>query len=453
MKYLPMILLLLIPISVFPQSMSSDCGCNAALAKDLITIVSTSNERVQYAFLNIIDEKLFLEAKSNASLFASIPIADVLVKASATYSDFETKRREYFQKQEINYTSTKEQSYQEVQVVSTAVQYQEWGKCMKNCFQSKPDHIFAWKEQEDKDSVTVKIHWVSPSSATGAAKLTSSLIGGSVTGAPSNKLFPINEKIEINGDKTVIITRVPGKTIKAVVSVPGRSDSIWSAWDDNTGSNNATLVLERPTTVYTKITPDTCRFSAWTDNNSEVDCNGGPCSPDGKWRATLRAVNITAPTGFILRNARFTHCYSKCYGFGCFITNNFDCPDGSGGKCYEGGWCGWSGIDQNNIINEVSATGVFRAWSYPIMQEYCAELWKVDNQTAKDERAFGLPSKGHSFIFEVPFGYSSATLKYKIEGQDGVINPGNQQSADGLLQLIFSTTSSGTKYYQYKIVN
>ena len=53
-----------------------------------------------------------------------------------------------------------------------------------------------------------------------------------------------------------------------------------------------------------------------TDNNDHVSCRGGDCSPDGKWRASVRDLRLTAPAGYYLRNARL----SCAGGAGCAFT-------------------------------------------------------------------------------------------------------------------------------------
>src|SRR5215472_3920963 len=92
----------LLPVSLVAEETAAET-CRPALMKDILSTVSTDQQR--YSYFSQIDEKTFEQLKIDASASASIPLlGDMLgiIKASANYSQFVEKRREYFQR--IGYT-------------------------------------------------------------------------------------------------------------------------------------------------------------------------------------------------------------------------------------------------------------------------------------------------------------------------------------------------------------
>lgn len=105
--------------ALYAQRQSEECGCNAALAKDMVSTISTDKQ--QYAFLSIIDQATFEQYKRDVSLVATIPIAKALIEASADYSDFQQRRSRLYT--QVGYSATREQEYRQLQVVTSPVAY------------------------------------------------------------------------------------------------------------------------------------------------------------------------------------------------------------------------------------------------------------------------------------------------------------------------------------------
>ena len=447
MRFFRLLILLTIPAVTFAQSQSVDCGCNAALAKDTISVFSS--EKQQYAFLKVIDKETYESYKSSGGFGISVPIVDAIVKASANWDDFQQRREKYLET--VGYKATAEQIYQELQIVTSPVAYKFWSECMSACARRNIG-LFAWKEEEDKESVAIVVYYHGAPGAS-AASLDTSLLGGTVAGVPKGRLFPKKTVIENNGSLSKLVQRnKAGETVKATVGAAGFTDLIWGEWADSTSTNSAKLILERPSTIEKKV-EDRCGASGWTNNNHDKDCEGSPCSPDGKWRASIRTVTITAPAGHALKNPRNGRCWSRCYSFSCLLMTNLEnCPDGSGKFCYQGGYCPWSGVD-STVATSNQITWSYRAWSGPIIREFCSDLVRIETQTVRDEQPVAIPATG-SFVLEVSPHYTSAVLNYQINGTPGVMKVGDKTSADGKLSLVTTippTGGGGSTYFQYKI--
>lgn len=431
--------LLLFSIAAFAQRQSDDCGCNAALAKDVISTISS--DRQQYAFLSVIDQRTFEELKSSSTsdLFASIQIVGALIASSSSWNEFQQKRTSYFQ--QIQYIGSRDQEFQQLQIVTATIAYPAWSECMRACARNKQG-LFAWKTSEDKDSVLLTLYY---HGAPGArrARVDSALQGGSVDGAQSGRVFPRGTTIENNGSLPAIVKRSGNATIKATFGVAGyAADPILSEIIQSGSPSAAKLKLERPSVVETPVGP-LCQISEYSADRHEADCpRGGPCSPDKRWGAALTLVTLTAAPGHVLRNARFDRCWGRVFSFNPPRLRDIE------GR----GECAFTQVDSIAFgAGEKTVTGVFRSWSRPIKRGFCADHIRRDEQTAQEVRDVRVPRTGKSFVFEVPIGFTSARLEYMIDGKEGILQAGDESSADGVLTLVTRIRGQVSTAYQYTI--
>jgi hypothetical protein len=436
---LAMLTLAIVGGAAFAQRQSDDCGCSAALAKDVISTISS--DRQQYAFLNVIDQRTFEEVKKNSSsgFFAAIPIVGALIDSSSSWNEFQQKRTSYFQ--QIQYSGSRDQEFQQLQIVTSTVAYPAWSECMRACARNKQG-LFAWKTSEDRDSVLLIIYY---HGAPGArrARVDSAVLGGSVDGAPSGRVFPRGATIENNGSLPAIIKRSANATIKATFAVAGyAADPILSEISQSGSSSVAKLKLERPAVVETPVGP-LCQISEYSADRHEADCpRGGPCSPGNQWGAAQTSVTLTATPGHFLRNARFERCWGRVFSF-----NPPQLRDVEGR-----GECAFTQVDSITFgAGEKTVTGVFRSWSRPIKRGFCADHIRRDEQAAQEVRDVRVPGTGKSFVFEVPIGFTSARLEYHIDGKQGILSAGDKRSADGVLTLVTKISGQGATAYQYEI--
>ena len=415
------------------QPKSDDCGCGAALAKDTRFVIS--RDKQAYAFLSLIDEKLFEEFKADSSATIGIPIAKGLLDASGDFNVFNQKRKEYFEK--VGYTANRDQEYIELQTVTSEVAYPFWSKCVESCATNKIG-LYAWKAKDTPDRTTVIVYYHgAPGSP--PAKIDSSVKGGKVDGAVIGKLFAKDTLILNNGSLAVIIEKVPKTNLDATVSAGGFVDTIFSGWLDESSNNTGVLKLERPSIVDTQV-DDVCAVFG-TPYLDSKNCEHAPCSDDGKWQAADTPVSLTAPKGHVLRNPRLTSCTAiKITGFSVVMIPNDI-------TCYE-----WTRVNQNSLLNgETSAFLMLRTWTVATERRYCANCFRRDTQTATDTSPITIPASG-TFVITMPRGYTSGVLQYKIAGTNGVIKVGAKMSDDGILTLVSNVqTPNGTGYYQYKI--
>jgi hypothetical protein len=178
----------------------ADCGCGAALAKDISSSVHGESQKMR--FLQVIDEDTFSEAKHNSSFSLGLPIADDLVKASADWGDFQTQRAKLFRHSgyQIDTNLTDLKHFE----VTSPLAYQYWGECMRLCAQGGTG-LFAWKEREDRNAIVVHIYYKVPASDRNQSV---SLSGTLKRGAsPEEEIF--DPDTQINSEQTIskIISR------------------------------------------------------------------------------------------------------------------------------------------------------------------------------------------------------------------------------------------------------
>lgn len=177
------------------------CGCDAALAKDVFSLTHSKEKEV--AFLKIIDQKTFEEAKSKGGFGVSIPVVDAILNASANWADFNTKRTSYFQS--IGYNASEKESMDVFISATSAIAYSAWAQCKQNCALSHTG-LTIWKESEDRDSIVVSIFFQAPVGVS-KVKLTGNISNGSTQGLPGGNLVPANTFILASEKKSFLITR------------------------------------------------------------------------------------------------------------------------------------------------------------------------------------------------------------------------------------------------------
>jgi hypothetical protein len=134
--------------------------CNAALAKDLSTTISTSEQDLE--FLRLVDYRTFNEAHDKGSFGATLPISDVILKASTDWENFRQNRTSYLEK--IGYKAhSKTSDFQHFEITAP-IAYTEWGKCIQALASRSKEGLFIWKVKDDQNSVIAKIYYKVPES-------------------------------------------------------------------------------------------------------------------------------------------------------------------------------------------------------------------------------------------------------------------------------------------------
>src|SRR5208282_3031618 len=134
--------------------------CNAALAKDLTTIISTSEQDIE--FLRLVDRRTFEQAHDKLSFGATLPISDAILKASTDWDKFQENRSSYLEKSGYK-SHSKASDFQHFEITS-AIAYTEWGKCIQTLASRSKEGLFVWKVKDDENSVVAKIYYKVPDS-------------------------------------------------------------------------------------------------------------------------------------------------------------------------------------------------------------------------------------------------------------------------------------------------
>lgn len=160
------IALSLIVPPVLAQPVNDVSVCNAALAKDIATESHSQEQDLDY--ISIVDEHTFEQAKQNGSFGVSVPFADDLLELSGNWSDFQSKRTDYFNA--INYHSHLTQGDFQHFEVTSPLAYPAWSDCIKTLASQNQNGLYAFKEQEDENAVVLTIYYKVPEDSIPSAK-------------------------------------------------------------------------------------------------------------------------------------------------------------------------------------------------------------------------------------------------------------------------------------------
>jgi hypothetical protein len=309
-KYVSSLSLIFLTIGLVqgPQSSaapsSSPDPCAVALNKDLIVSVRTQSQ--QYSYLSIIDKETYQELKRNGGLAATIPIVDALVKASANYDDFSKKREAFFQEQRYNSDIREAEQYLSIQ--TNPIAYKYWSACTLE-YARQNVGFYVWKEQEDRQTVTISYYFHSPSGTQTSWNTYSQLTGGKVEGCPNGQVFPRGKKLTANAGGTIIIQRINNQPLVAVLGPEGYSAKpIVSSWSDVAESVVGRVTVSVTTNASVPRLIGTRSTSAVSEDRHNQRCPGGnaPCSPDRKWSASGVPLAISVAAPHFLQEAHVT---------------------------------------------------------------------------------------------------------------------------------------------------
>ena len=306
-----LLLVTLLPgASALAQKESRVDICGHALKKDVLTTISTDQQR--YSYFSQIDQITFKELKVLADAEASIPLLGDMVNilaASASYSQFEQKRTEFFSK--VGYSRNLDRELRDLRVVTAPIAYRYWDECVRNLSSSR-GRVEMWTGQEDAETVLVRIRNGLPV----GVKLYSDLFNGSVQGEAPGRAFEDGKELGAGEEIPVLLHRLPdaGTMKLSVQTDPGVRglfvESDWSSAPENvfTGTLALTFGWRERQDRGEVVGRDPWR----TRNLHDVDCEHSPCSSDGKFQMARNTVWVNAQTGYRLENPRATCTESGC---------------------------------------------------------------------------------------------------------------------------------------------
>jgi hypothetical protein len=398
---------------------NDQCGCNPALAKDVLT--SMNSEQLKYSYFSEITENTFTQIKHDASASASIPLLPDMIsilKASASYSDFQENRRLYFAK--IGYSVDAQREQRDVQVVTSPIAYSSWTQCKLNCTETG---VYAFKTKEDATTVYVTIR----NNTATPIKITAYLQHLKAVSA-------LPTRLGANGTRSVTLARTGNKGTTSSITLntdpaydPPPVTSVWG--DAPPAGLTGTLKLTTPLTHREdRGKVDGPKFT--TPNYDNVGYDPQKCSVRfDRWcgGSTVLYVSAEQPTWHL------------------------DSPTLS---CDQTGACTWGADtftatchvlqpDNQAMCDAKFASGVHVDWAEARQYEI------VSNPTIADQPV--LLFSQSQFVLKVPTDATSAIFQYQLPGGGtGTITPGDAASSDGALILLGHNDATDGKYYTYR---
>lgn len=397
--------------------------CNVALAKDRVEILRTIHQR--YAYLNRIDAETYEQLKKDIEAGLTIPMVDVFIKPSASYSDFVERREKFFQ--EINYTADLAHEEQLLQLVTEPVAYTAWAACMHQ-FARQHVGFHAWKTMERPEGIVADYYWNAPVGAK-SARAVSEITGGTVRDAPKGMAFPRGKRFEPNEEGTLEIRRNPGaSTLLATIGARGYNThpllSVYRLYEVV-----GTVVLRLTFATEREVGPR--EIGVTSGNNRSSACQNAPhCSPDRKWRASLDGLTLDAGEGRVFRGA-----HVHCVGMGPELRaaveelKSGNAQERIVAAASENSYahvCASSQVVQAPVDGARTINAQVLSWTRPT--HFVLRATAVEPQGTVDTTQKTMIGPGQTFIVRVPPSASSAVILARACGAETAVTPGESPS-------------------------
>ena len=222
--------LLIVLSTVVPIQSSGQCNCDIAVAKD--KIIQQSSEQTQLAYLNNISSTEYEELKKDHSLKIGIPVLKTAIDVNASFSEFQKRRNDYFNK--IDYkTDSKRETYL-MKTYTTPVAFKYWIECIRSC---KSNDLAVYPIATTNSTVTFKVE----NSTTSDLILNGNIIGGKNLDSAFRKTpqlaFPRNTKVGPGNNFIFTVDR--GNNCQTIVEVKPKAHAHTQQYVFDWGSEDA----------------------------------------------------------------------------------------------------------------------------------------------------------------------------------------------------------------------
>jgi hypothetical protein len=412
--------LLCLAVSCMGQKV--DCSvCNAALAKDEASLV-TSNEEA-CAVLSLIDQDNYEKAKAGGALGVTIPIEGIPIDFSGSYQQFNESRQKYFQ--QVGYTASSKSNLNFHTETTNQIAYQYWSKCMEDCIKGSPGGGFsAWKTYEDENKVSITLYFVGHGDQTKMTVASSSLAYGAVTGLRKGQIVRQGTKLNQNAELNIDINRTDkSHPMVATINPKGwGSVTLVSEWIPK-----ATAILHIVPLETKEVSDGQVSTSALTSDNNNDHRGGEPRSPDNNIKASWTTIVLTVPPGHYLRNVSEPKPLQPPDDY-LIVDAPLQYSD-----------------------DKTSAKVTVRTWTVARQIQLSGESYHIERKPgAEIKQTIGF-FPGKSFVVSVPDGVASAFLEVETTAGKSLAQVG-KSSADGYVRLITSVPAQGSQNYQYEVL-
>jgi hypothetical protein len=261
---------------------------------------------------------MFQTLQHRGSAGVEIPFVKGLLDASASYADFNARRRELFQR--VGYEGSAEEAEAALTIATAPAAYDAFKSCMETLARSSYG-FWAYRTGETEDAVIITYTYRPPPGHSEPIEVTGTVVGGRVPGAPDGQVFPEGAMIVPNGSHTIQVLRAGAREMSVAINGGWMTaPPIRSSWREPPEFEGiAQVTLARSSTQVVRE-PGPSAQSGWTRDNHNQRCRRGICSGDGKWRASLVELRIAAPAGARLENPRMSCESSRGRGVCAFAT-------------------------------------------------------------------------------------------------------------------------------------
>jgi hypothetical protein len=394
-------------------------ACNAALAKDRVQILRTIHQR--YAYLNRIDRETYEQLKKDIEAGLTIPMVDVFIKASVSYSAFVERRERFFQ--EINYTADLPYEEHLLRLVTEPVAYTAFAACMEQ-FAKQHVGFYVWKKMDRPEGIVADYYWHAPFGAKSAPAV-SVITGGTVRDAPKGRAFPRGKRFEPNEGGTLEIRRNPGASTQlATIGARGyNTHPLLSVYRLYEVVGTVVLTL----TFATEREAGPREIGVTSGNNHNSACRNAPhCSPDRKWSASLDGLTLDAGEGHVFRGA-----HVHCVGMGPELRaaveelksgNAWERTVAAAAERSYAHVCAFSQVVEAPVDGARTINAQVLSWTRPT--HFVLRATAVEPQSTVDTTQKTMIGPGQTLVVRVPSSAASAVILARACGAETAVTPG-----------------------------
>lgn len=381
--------------------------------------IAKSDRTTELTYLIVIDKSEYEKLKSGGSAGLSIPIVEVIVKASANWSDFQERRSRYLEAQQFRYSESDSRSYLKTYLPDNVVS--AWAKCMTD-----NAGVAVYARSVTPTTFALRLEW-DPPGGVASAGAEVGVGGGTIDGKATLKTT-----LTGRSKASWIVTHDREADVTVVANVQGYTDDLVVRRAVLTGQ--AILYVARLDERVVE-SRQRCSDVVDTDNLHNVRCRDGcsNCGGDNKWCHTDRTFEILPSEPEWRLRPTLTGV--------CARDNQTS--------------CGWNAIGETGrlafVENGPRRIVVRRSFgSHDIGVKYCATEDRITNVSTRERSKSWPVSVGGSFVAEVPKGQTGILEVVWNDGRTEAVPVGESR---GRLHLAKPPVDSGqTGLFTYELV-
>lgn len=276
--------------------------CVKVLAKDYYA--DARYRHLESDFLKTIDSQSYQELKKDGGISAIVEG----VPLGANYSEFNTTRNSYLEKQ--HYSHSEDEARKIIRTVTSDRAYVAYEACLRSADTGAALRV--WASKETMDSIELRVLYRNPPS-TPNILLTGTVEGGTVTGAPEGSLWTEEQKKwGVNQEKLFKIKRTAG-TSETTINVTPEDGSPPIAMSFQRADGIVTLKYDGALDVLRKSGVVGTAVNTPNNDNNKGGCPNST-GHEGKYCRSRTDFSIQTTPPKFLRNV-VPHCENNGCGW------------------------------------------------------------------------------------------------------------------------------------------